>query len=84
MLKDHYKPETIDTFSDLLIRHLLNKYENKKGILVVLKDNHSDYSGINDKEVLKDSLRNYNSQAGTSAHWFYIKDLQRKEETLCE
>jgi hypothetical protein len=77
-IKDYYKPDFLKSQGILLLFHLLNRFENRKAIIVVMKENIPSYSATNLKEVLVDKLSLYNQRNDYSAFWFYVEDLKKQ------
>lgn len=82
LLKDYYKPEELLNYDSLTKNHLLNKHENYKGVLVVVRERKlRQFYGMNNKDVLLKSLVYYNDKSKkTEAHWFYIDDIKKTIE----
>ncbi len=75
--KDYYAPSLCEGMPQMVVEHLLGKYEAKPGILVIEREGIPQYYPVDTKEVLQKSIEYFNNMKGHSAKWFYIKDLQK-------
>jgi hypothetical protein len=76
---DYYNAAFLDDQAQLAIRHIFNKFENEKGVLVVMRAGIASYYGINNSDVLRKGLEYYNKQGNqVSAFWFKVEDIAKR------
>jgi hypothetical protein len=75
LIKDYYKPTEANNFPELKKKQLLEKYIQRKALIVVEKDK-TEFHSVHDKDVLSKSLEYYaNREEVKKVFWLYTADL---------
>lgn len=73
--RSYYNVGALTKISMLQRLHLLNKYEHNHGIVEYIQEGRKCYTAIDNRDTLERVLEYYNSLPGTSATWFYVRDI---------
>jgi hypothetical protein len=74
-----YDKSILEPMSDLLVTHLLLKYEAFTGLMITNEDKVIRYHAIRSKDIMEKMIEYYlNKKANIK--WFYIRDLKHESD----